>query len=296
MIRAYTTNPENSSAIQSAAASRDYAVQVSGALDASDLQQNLDDISVLIFDLTGAAFSAERVASVLDSLDSEKLPPVLYLLASPADIEFIAHGGSIINQDYSFVPLVPDNLAARLDVLTLLGARRRRTLESAITDRLTGLYNRKYFLRRLEEELYRSARYSYAVGLVLGEVDFKAEQGNVGEETATQVISVIGEFLRDRLRRTDISARFKWSEFAILLPDIAMEDSLAVAQDLKRKVESLNVESGGAKLLLSLSVGHVSFPAEGLNTAIDVVQTLEDCCFKAKSTGEVVTFTGAAGA
>jgi diguanylate cyclase (GGDEF)-like protein len=290
MIRAYTTNPEHGRAISDAAASRNLTVEVMGSLEVGSLQDRCEDITVLIFDLTGAAFSAEKVTAVLEGMDPDKAPPVLYLLSTPADIEYIAHSGTIINQDYSFVPVVPENLAARLDVLTLLGARRKRTLESAITDRLTGLYNRKYFLRRLEEELYRSARYGYSVGIVLAEVDFKATDGKLTEDTSTTVLAEISEFLRDRLRRTDIAARFKWSEFAVLLPDISAEDSLAVATDLKAKVEALSISANGAAIELSLSVGHVSFPAEGLGTAIEVVQAVEDACFKAKSTGGLVSF------
>lgn len=292
MIRAYTTNPDHASAISAAAASRGLESSVLGTLDQRALVDESENLTVLIFDLTGAAFSAEKVSSVLDMLDPDKAPPVLYLLSTPADIEYIARSGSIVNQDYSFVPIVPENLAARLDVLALLGARRKRTLESAITDRLTGLYNRKYFLRRLEEELYRSARYSYAVGIILAEVDFKAVDGKLTEDTSTTVLAAISEFLKDRLRRTDISARFKWSEFGVLLPDISPDDSLEVAKDLKSKVEGMTIKADSATLELKLAVGHVSFPTPGLTTAIEVVQAVEDACFKAKTTGDLVAYTG----
>jgi diguanylate cyclase (GGDEF)-like protein len=293
MIRAYTTNDEHAAALAAAAQLKGYKVDLKAKLDAAELAQNHRNCSVLVFDLTCASLSVDLVIGVLDSLNAENLPPVLYFLASPADIELITDAGSIINQDYTFVPVDAKGLAARLEVLTILGARRKLTMESAITDRLTSLYNRKYFLRRLEEELYRSARYGYRVGVLLATVDFDLPSGKLTEDTATDAIKAISQFFSDRLRKTDIVARYKWDDFAVLLPDIAPEDSLAVTKDIKAKLEALPVFSNGITLQLKVSLGHLSFPAGELGTAVEVISALEDCVFKAKTdadAGGLVSF------
>ena len=282
MILAYTTNEAHVGAIQAAAELKDYDVEVQPEIDADALLNRIEELNVLVFDLTTATMSADKVVSTLDAIDSELIPPVLYLLANAADIHVVTQAGSIVNQDYSFIPINPEGLAARLEVLTILGARRRLTMETAITDRLTGLYNRKYFLRRLEEELYRSARYSYGLCVLLTSVDFDTEDHELDEDTATSVLKQVGDFFQDRLRRSDIVARYKWDDFALLLPDIAVEDGLAVAKDVKSKIESAPVQAGDSKVTLAISVGHVHFPADGLSTAIDVATALEDCAFKAK--------------
>ena len=283
MIRAYTTNDEHAAALSEAVKLKDYTLDLRAKLDATELADKHCDCEVLVFDLTCASLSVDSVISVLDSLNTENLPPVLYFLSSPADIELITTAGSIINQDYTFVPVDAKGLAARLEVLTILGARRKLTLESAITDRLTGLYNRKYFLRRLEEELYRSARYDYNVGVMLATVDFVAPDGELTEDSSTDAIKAISEFFSGRLRKTDIVSRYKWDDFAVLLPDIASEDSLAVAKDIQAKLEALPVESNGTELKLKVFVGHLSFPVGNLGTAVEVISTLEDCVFKAKT-------------
>jgi diguanylate cyclase (GGDEF)-like protein len=285
MIRAYTTNDSHAEGLKTAAAVKNNQLDIKSSLDADELRGKLDELSVLIFDLTVATLSAEQVMRALDSFEPEKVPPVLYLLASPADIEAITQAGSIINQDYSFVPIEPQNLAARLEVLKMLGARRKLTLESAITDRMTGLFNRKYFIRRLEEELYRSARYQYNVTILLAGVDFAALQGTLTEQAGDAVMHEVGEFFRGRLRKSDIVARYKWDDFAILLPDIPVEDGLAVAKDVKAKLELLQVDADGLQIKLLVSVGVVSFPVDGVSTAIDVIGALEDCTLKAKSVG-----------
>jgi diguanylate cyclase (GGDEF)-like protein len=288
LICAYSSNDANLAGLRQAAEAKGYRFESLKGLDPAALEASYAESAVLVFDLTCAAISAEKVVAAVDTLDPDRLPPVLYLLASPADIEVVAGAGSIYNQDYAFVPLATESLASRLEVLVTLGLRRRMALESAITDRLSGLYNRKYFLRRLEEELYRCARYGYVLGVVLADVDFQAKDGSqLSEESGTHVIREIGEFFRGRLRRSDIVARFKWSEFALLLPELSREDLHAVAEDIRRKVEALEIRANDHPLQLRLAIGELCFPTEGVNTAIDVVAALEDCVIQARQNGGI---------
>lgn len=289
MIRAYTTNDSHAKTITQAAGKKEFEVELYKVLDIHELEAALPELSILIFDLTAAAFSAETVMRTLDSYDSDAIPPVLYLLSGPADIELIAEAGSIVNQDYSFVPVDPANLAARLEVLNMLGARRKLSLETAITDRLTGLANRKYFIRRLEEELYRAVRYKYSTGILMVDIDFFAKEGELQEQSNNEVIKSVAEFFRDRLRQTDMIARYKWDDFALLLPDISPEDSLAVAKDIKAKLDGLELNAAGTDVALKAAVAHLSFPSEGIINAIDVIGRLEDGCLEAKSNDSVIS-------
>lgn len=283
MIRVYTKNPSISEAIKSAAERKNYAVEEYGSIDPAEIQSAAEGLSILVFDLSMPVTSSAQVLALLDELDPDDVPPVLYLLSGPEDIALIAQSGSIHNQDYCFLPLDIDQLAARLEVLTILGRRRKLTLETAITDRLTGLYNRKYFLRRLEEELYRSARYKYSVGVLLASIDFKPAESNLTEQTGTVVIKEIAEFLKGRLRKSDIIARFKWDDFAFLLPDITSDDSLLVAEDVKQKLEHLTIAVDGSPVQIQVALGHVLIPENALASAIDVMEALEGCAFQAKT-------------
>ena len=285
MIRAYTTNDSHAKIIRDAAEQKHFECEVLAGFDPAELEGAVEDLSILVFDLTCAAFSAGDVMSKLDQLDSDQLPPVLYLLASPSDIQLIAQAGSIVNQDYSFIPTDAASLAGRFEVLNMLGTRRRLSLETAITDRTTGLCNRKYFIRRLEEELYRAVRYKYNVGVLMVDIDFSAKDGELTEECSSIVIKQVASFFRERLRKSDIVGRFKWDDFTLLLPDIPPEDSLAVANDVKAKLEALELSADGVQISLKPAVSHVSYPLAGANTAIDVIHLLEDGCLAAKATG-----------
>lgn len=283
MIRTYTKNQNVIEAINTAAATKGYDTEFLSRIDPRELNASIEDVSILIFDLSGQGFPAEQVIGLLDTLDPDLAPPVLYLLETPENIQLIAQSGSIFNQDFCFLPLEPNQLMGRLEVLSLLGERRKLTLETAITDRLTGLYNRKYFLRRLEEELYRSARYKYFVGVLMATVDFATRDDKLTEQTGTTVIQEVAKFFTDRLRKSDIISRFKWDDFAFLLPDISLEDTLLVARDIHQKLEQLAVSVDGSPVSIKVFLGHVLLPAEGLGSAIDVVEALEECVFKAKT-------------
>jgi diguanylate cyclase (GGDEF)-like protein len=282
MIRVYTTSKPNADAVQAAAALKNYAVEAFEQIDRAAMSGALGETEALIFDLTSPGIDADKVLAALDILDPDRVPPILYILSDPNAVELITQSISMLNQDYTFVPLDPLALAGRLEILLLLGARRKLTMESAITDRLTGLYNRKYYLRRLEEEMYRSKRYDYQIGVHLVDVDFYSPSGQLSEQAGTVVMQKVGEFFKGRLRKSDQVARFKWDCFAVLLPDISLEDSLAVARDIKAKVERLPLESDGMEIKTKVSIGHAMLPAPELDNVTKVVGMLEDKMLEAK--------------
>lgn len=294
MIRVYTTADANAEALRQAAAPKGYAVEVLDSIDRSALSAALGTASILAFDLTSPGMQADKVLAALDILEPERVPPILYLLSDPSEIDLITQSVSLLNQDYAFTPLDPRQLAGRIEVLMLLGARRKLTMESAITDRLTGLYNRKYFLRRLEEEMYRSKRYDYHIGVHLVEVDFAAPGHQLTEQAGTVVMKEVGEFFKGRLRKSDQVSRFKWDSFAVLLPDIPAEDSLLVAKDVKQKVEAMAINADGLDIQTRVNVAHLILPKEGLGTAPEAVAALEDTLLLAKTMPEGVADHGAA--
>jgi diguanylate cyclase (GGDEF)-like protein len=134
--------------------------------------------------------------------------------------------------------------------------------------------------------MYRALRYGYKVGCILADVDFTTD-GELTEVAGTEAVRAVSEFLTGRLRRTDVISRFRFSEFGVLLPDIPEEDSIAVARDLKVKLEGLSVSDGGGPIKLRAAVGHLLVPADGIKTALDVVDALEDKCLRAKTSNQV---------
>ncbi|MNK70503.1 Response regulator PleD [compost metagenome] len=107
----------------------------------------------------------------------------------------------------------------------------------AITDGLTGVYNRRYFQRQLEAEFRRAPRFGYSVALMLIDIDhFKRFNDTHGHLLGDQVLRSVGQILRESTRETDVVARYGGEEFAVILPETTCEQALEVAKRVRKNL------------------------------------------------------------
>ncbi|MEK6700021.1 MAG: GGDEF domain-containing protein [Nitrospirota bacterium] len=150
-----------------------------------------------------------------------------------------------------------------LDVIEEFAAAAAGAIESmqqhssALTDRLTSLPSRSYFLMRIGEEIKEAKRYKYAVSLLVASIDdftnLNREQGRVA---ADLVLKEIAAELRSGCRDSDTMARYGREKFAVLLPEASAEDALRVGERLRKKIETLKPE--GLQVTVSIGIGHLS--------------------------------------
>jgi len=133
----------------------------------------------------------------------------------------------------------------------------------AYRDPLTGLWNRRYFEERLNEELSRSQRAGlsrrFSV-MVLDLNDFKATNDRFGHPVGDSVLKDVGEFLVTHLRHHDVACRSGGDEFSVLLPDLSAEDCGHLVDRLRGGLESANA---ARRIPISLSMGTASWPDAG---------------------------------
>ncbi|MBI4003685.1 MAG: GGDEF domain-containing protein [Candidatus Omnitrophica bacterium] len=136
----------------------------------------------------------------------------------------------------------------------------RRTLkrlrQMAVTDELTGLHNRRFFLDRWAWECERAKRYQRPLACLMIDVNgFKQVNDRLGHPAGDLVLKHVAQELKTALRQSDILARFGGDEFVIALPETSLEQAEAVADKLRRV--SIAVPGGTARRLppVSLSVG-----------------------------------------
>jgi diguanylate cyclase (GGDEF)-like protein len=108
---------------------------------------------------------------------------------------------------------------------------------AALTDHLTGLYNRRAFEAAAGRELARVRRGSAAVSLVMMDVDrFKAVNDRFGHASGDELLSMVARVLREQVRAVDVVARLGGDEFAVLLPNADREHAEAVAARIAAEV------------------------------------------------------------
>ena len=137
--------------------------------------------------------------------------------------------------------------------------------ELATRDGLTGLLNRREFLRLLREELDRSERYGHTCALLLVDIDrFKAVNDTWGHPAGDAVLRTVAERIAAALRPTDRAARYGGEEFAVLLPETPMEGALQAAERIRAAVGSAPVAvSPDRAAPVTLSAGVALYPDAG---------------------------------
>jgi diguanylate cyclase (GGDEF)-like protein len=158
--------------------------------------------------------------------------------------------------------------------------------QSSITDLKTGLFNHAYFMRRLEEELFRARRHKTVTSILLMDIDFfKNLNDTCGHLAGDVVLQELAKRLKEKLRIEDILSRFGGEEFILLLPMTIMPTALEIGERLRRAVEKLIVPYGDKKLAVTISIGcAVSGPVD-LLTPQEIISRADEALYKSKRNG-----------
>jgi diguanylate cyclase (GGDEF)-like protein len=138
------------------------------------------------------------------------------------------------------------------------------TRRLAITDPLTGLYNRRHFLGHLEETLRRARRYRENFAVALLDVDgLKAINDRLGHGAGDRALESVGQALREWVRDTDMVARVGGDEFAALLLQVDGPHAAVTIERLRDSVRQKTLREGDESLQLTVSGGLALYPAHG---------------------------------
>ncbi len=156
----------------------------------------------------------------------------------------------------------------------------------AVTDGLTGLYVRRYFDLRMEEEFAAAKRYSRMFSLLLFDIDhFKRFNDTHGHQTGDLVLRQFADLLRDNTRKADICCRYGGEEMAIILPATEIEEAALLADKLCGRIRrNLFQGAGGEELRVTSSIGVAGFNARQ-DVPGDVVAAADEMLYQAKENG-----------
>jgi diguanylate cyclase (GGDEF)-like protein len=169
--------------------------------------------------------------------------------------------------------------------VTQMEERTRRLEKQALQDALTGVYNRRAFDLRIQEEMYRYQRYGQHFSLLVIDLDhFKKVNDSFGHTTGDQCLQEVTRRMKLALRRSDCLARYGGEEFAVILPGTDGGKALAVAEKLRKIVEKTRFLYKGKQIPLTVSIG-VTQVGGSDKTSTDVFERADRALYRAKAQG-----------
>lgn len=178
-----------------------------------------------------------------------------------------------------------------LQVRELLIEQNRELWGRAITDQLTGLYNRHYFDDVFVAEFERARRYQIHLGCIIFDIDhFKKVNDVYGHLVGDRVLKEMGNLVSDTIRRVDIAARYGGEEFVLVLPETDPEGTHLVASRLREMVEEYSfaqgeIDAGKDAPAVTISLGASHYPDDRYSTPTQMLKAADDKLYEAKNKG-----------
>lgn len=154
--------------------------------------------------------------------------------------------------------------------------------QQAITDSLTGLKTRRYFMESLQSEWKRASRYGLPFSVVLVDLDnFKSINDTLGHLEGDLTLARLARILEERGRGSNIVARYGGDEFTILMPEANAEKARALCERMRVLIAS---EPSLSERQLRASFGLASYPEHG-STPEEVLHAADIAMYAAKGSG-----------
>ncbi len=163
--------------------------------------------------------------------------------------------------------------------------------DMAVTDSLTGLYVRRYFMAKLQEEIRRAERYNRVMSIVMADLDkFKNVNDTYGHDAGDRVLQTIGKFLQKNIRDVDIIARYGGEEFVMMIPEADQDAAFSLSERLRQQFSRIKFEDLPQ---ITISLGVATYPFDGTDLQ-DLIKKADAAMYAAKQTGrnKVVRYTG----
>ncbi|MDA8424255.1 MAG: sensor domain-containing diguanylate cyclase [Nitrospiraceae bacterium] len=167
-----------------------------------------------------------------------------------------------------------------------LSALNKELEEISITDSLTQVFNRQYFMDRIKQEVKRSHRYGTHVSLLMLDIDyFKKVNDTYGHQAGDSVLAGVAGLIKDGLRDTDLFARYGGEEFCLLAMAMDQAGAELLAERLRKKVESAEFVPGGNSLKVTVSIGVSAWMPEIKENFEELVRRADSALYSAKQEG-----------
>ncbi|HJD54285.1 MAG TPA: PleD family two-component system response regulator [Rickettsia endosymbiont of Proechinophthirus fluctus] len=219
---------------------------------------------------------------------------VIILQIDEDGMPLVVKGIELGINDYFVYPIEESELLAR--IRTQLRRKQyqdnlRNDLEQsvnlAVKDGLTGLFNRRYFDIHLKQIIEKTNKDSIKLCLLMCDIDnFKHVNDTYGHQAGDKVLTIVSRILKNTLRVTDLIARFGGEEFTILLTDIDISKAIETAERVRVKIEYMNfhIEDQIEHLKTTISIGVTQYKKE--ESIESFIERADKAMYEAKTTGK----------
>jgi two-component system cell cycle response regulator len=189
--------------------------------------------------------------------------------------------------DYITKPFSFSELLARVRVGSRLVQYQRHLEYQTLIDALTGLFNRRAFEKKIEEEFERAKRYRHPLSLLIVDIDnFKMINDTYGHHTGDNVLKKIAEALQEKTRRSDFACRYGGEEFVLILPETDLASALQAAKKMVGEIKGQTFGTLARPFSLTISIGVSSTSTKDYSEWQEMLQDADQALYLAKNKGK----------
>lgn len=280
---------------------QDSVIPVDSGIRAMELVSQ-HEFDLLIVSLNLKQEDGLRLCSHLRSNERTRGTPII-MIGTEDDMKRVAHGLEIGAHDYIMRPVDRNELLARCRTQI----RRRRfqdrlkstyeiSLSMALTDTLTGLYNRRYLEAHMQKLLQKNAESRKNLGVLYLDIDhFKKVNDTYSHSVGDEILRTFAFRIKDSLRSFDLVARLGGEEFVAILPDISDDMALIVAERLRNAIagKPFKCNTPQGELSVTTSIGGAIVRADdygaGPYNIEQVLDRADRALYEAKNSGRNCT-------
>jgi len=165
-----------------------------------------------------------------------------------------------------------------------LEATNAKLKETSFKDEVTGLYNRRFFSLRLEEEISRFRRFNHPVSVVVLDLDgFKSVNDEFGHAVGDETLRDVGQILMKHSRGINVVSRYGGDEFAVLLVETSKSGARLYADRIRQVVATFPYSHGKR---VTASFGVASLPDDEASTSEELFRAADGALYAAKRAGK----------
>jgi two-component system cell cycle response regulator len=253
------------------------------------------DFDLIVVNMSLEAMDPLRLCSSIRSFEETRLTPLLAVVRQ-GDTRKLVRALDIGVNDYLTRPVDKNELAARVTTqlrrkhyVDQLRSSFQASLEMAVTDQLTGLYNRRYLASHLTAMFDRAYWTGRPLAVMILDIDhFKRINDSHGHDVGDKVIQEFAERMSRSVRGIDLACRYGGEEFLIAMPDTDASFAAVVAERLRHEIASAKFVVNGARdeLDVTTSIGIASTengPED--DTAQKLIKRADEALYEAKQAG-----------